>query len=223
MSEDRLHPVMKAWEDRAYIDNATYLQMYEQSIADPDTFWAEQADELLTWSKKWDTVQEQDTIVHIFAGSKAGNSMFARMRMIDTSPRADQTAIIWESDDPSVDEHISYRDLHERVCRFSNVLKSRGVRKGDRVSIYMPMVVEAAVAMLSCARIGAVHSVVFGGFSPEALKDRILDSDCQVVITADEGIRGAKTHPPKGEHRSSGSGLSKCAYCGCHSAHWGRD
>ncbi len=198
MSEDITHSIQPAWKARAHIDNDTYLAMYEQSVSDPDSFWAERADEFLSWSKKWDTVQEVDFYkAHIrwFEGGKLNVSVNCIDRHLET--RGDQTAIIWEGDDPTVDEHISYRDLHERVCRFANVLKERGVKKGDCISIYMPMVVEAAVAMLACARIGAIHSIVFGGFSPEALKDRILDSDCQVVITADEGIRGNKPIPLK--------------------------
>ncbi len=198
MSEKIIHPVQPAWKERAFIDNDTYLAMYEQSVSDPDTFWAERADEFLSWTKKWDRVQNVDfKTAHIrwFEGGKLNVCVNCVDRHLET--RGDQTAIIWEGDDPTVDEHITYRDLHERVCRFANVLKQRGVKKGDRISIYMPMVAEAAVAMLACARIGAVHSIVFGGFSPEALKDRILDSDCQVVITADEGLRGAKPIPLK--------------------------
>ena len=198
MSEDIIHSVEPAWKGRAHIDNDTYLAMYEQSVSDPDRFWAERADEFLSWSRKWDTVQEVDFhTAHIrwFEGGKLNVSVNCIDRHLET--RGDQTAIIWEGDDPTVDEHISYRDLHERVCRLANVLKDRGVKKGDCISIYMPMVVEAAVAMLACARIGAIHSIVFGGFSPEALKDRILDSDCQVVITADEGLRGGKAVPLK--------------------------
>jgi len=198
MSENVIHPVQPAWKERAHIDNDTYLAMYEQSISDPDTFWAERADEFLSWSKKWDSVQNVDfDEAHIrwFEGGKLNVCVNCVDRHLET--RGDQTAIIWEGDDPTVDENITYRDLHERVCRLANVLKQRGVKKGDRVSIYMPMVPEAAVAMLACTRIGAVHSIVFGGFSPEALKDRILDSDCQVVITADEGLRGSRTVPLK--------------------------
>ncbi len=198
MSENVTHPVQSAWQERAHIDNDTYLAMYEQSISDPDTFWADRADEFLTWSKKWDSVQNVDfNTAHIrwFEGGKLNVCVNCVDRHLEA--RGDQTAIIWEGDDPTVDENITYRDLHERVCRFANALKQRGVKKGDRISIYMPMVAEAAVAMLACARIGAVHSIVFGGFSPEALKDRILDSDCQVVITADEGVRGAKPIPLK--------------------------
>ncbi len=198
MSEEHVYAVQKAWEARAHIDNDTYLEMYDQSINAPDTFWAEQADTFLDWSKKWDTVQEWDyhkAEIKWFEGGKLNVCVNAVDRHLEK--RSDQTAIIWEGDDPNSDEHITYKDLHARVCRLANVLKDRGVKKGDRISIYMPMVAEAAVAMLACARIGAVHSIVFGGFSPEALKDRILDSDCQVVITADEGVRGGKAVPLK--------------------------
>ena len=198
MSENVIHPVQPAWKERAHIDNDTYLAMYEQSISDPDAFWADRADEFLTWSKKWKSVQNVDfDTAHIrwFEGGTLNVCVNCVDRHLEA--RGDQTAIIWEGDEPTADENITYRDLYERVCRFANVLKARGVKKGDRISIYMPMVAEAAVAMLACARIGAVHSIVFGGFSPEALKDRILDSDCQVVITADEGVRGAKPIPLK--------------------------
>jgi acetyl-CoA synthetase len=198
MSEDHIHPVEPAWKARAHIDNDTYLAMYAQSISDPDIFWAERADEFLSWSKKWSTVQDVDyhkAHIRWFEGGKLNVCVNCVDRHLDS--RGDQTAIIWESDDPAVDEHISYRELHDRVCRFANVLKDRGVKKGDRVSIYMPMVAEASIAMLACARIGAVHSIVFGGFSPEALKDRILDSDCQLVITTDEGLRGGRPVPLK--------------------------
>ena len=198
MSEFSVHPVQAAWQERAHIDNDTYQKMYDQSINDPDTFWAEQAEAFLSWDKKWDTVQDWDyhkAHIRWFEGGKLNVATNCLDRHLET--RGDQTAIIWESDDPEVDEHISYRELHDRVCRLANVLKDRGVKKGDRVSIYMPMIPEASVAMLACARIGAVHSIVFGGFSPEALKDRILDSDCQVVITADEGVRGGRAVPLK--------------------------
>ncbi len=210
MSEIVIHPVQPAWKERAHIDNDTYLAMYEQSISDPDTFWADRADEFLTWSKKWESVQSVDfNSAHIrwFEGGKLNVCVNCVDRHLEA--RGDQTAIIWEGDDPTVDENITYRDLHERVCRFANVLKQLGVKKGDRISIYMPMVAEAAVAMLACARIGAVHSIVFGGFSPEALKDRILDSDCQVVITADEGVRGAKPIPLKANTDKAVEGCPK--------------
>lgn len=172
--------------------------MYERSITDPEGFWGEKADEFVTWFKKWDRVMNCDyntADIKWFEGGKLNVAFNCLDRHLEQ--RGDQVAIIWESDDPSVDRKITYRELHEEVCRFGNVLKSRGVKRGDRVSIYMPMIPQAAVAMLACARIGAVHSVVFGGFSPEALRDRILDSDCQVVITADEGPRGGRNVPLK--------------------------
>jgi acetyl-CoA synthetase len=172
--------------------------MYRQSLEDPDRFWAEQAEMFLTWFKPWRTVQDCDyhtATIQWFAGAKLNVAYNCLDRHLET--RGDRVAIVWEGDDPARERTITYRQLHEEVCRFSNVLKSRGVRKGDRVAIYMPMVPEAAVAMLACARIGAIHSVVFGGFSPDALKDRILDSDCRVVITADEGLRGGKKVPLK--------------------------
>jgi acetyl-CoA synthetase len=172
--------------------------MYRRSIEDPDGFWAEQAEEFISWSKKWDKVQEWDydqANIKWFINGKLNVTYNCLDRHLES--RGDQVAVLWEGDDPDTDKKITYRELHEMVCRLANVLKQRGVKKGDRVSIYMPMVPEAAVAMLACARIGAIHSVVFGGFSPTALKDRILDSDCEVVITADEGVRGAKTVPLK--------------------------
>ncbi|MCF6355159.1 MAG: acetate--CoA ligase, partial [Candidatus Polarisedimenticolaceae bacterium] len=161
-------------------------------------FWAEQAEIFLTWSKKWDKVQEWDfhtAEIKWFEGGKLNAAYNCLDRHLET--RGDQTAIIWEGDNPTEDRKISYRKLHTEVCKFSNVLKDCGVKKGDRVCIYMPMIPEASVAMLACARIGAVHSVVFGGFSPDSLSGRILDSDCQIVITADEGLRGGKTVPLK--------------------------
>ncbi len=180
---------------RAWIDEKKYREMYARSVTDPDGFWAEQAKEFVTWSKPWTRVSDWSFDagnLHIkwFGGGKLNVAYNCLDRHLEQ--RGDQTALIWESDDPQVDKKITYRQLHAEVCRLANVLKSRGVKKGDRVCIYMPMIPEAAAAMLACARIGAVHSVVFGGFSPESLKDRILDSDCRVVITADEGVRGGK-------------------------------
>ncbi len=175
-----------------------YQEMYDQSISDPETFWAEQAKTFLTWFKEWDQVEDcnfDEGKIRWFEGAKLNVSYNCLDRHLET--RGDQVAIIWEGDDPSVDQKITYRDLHEKVCRLANVLKQQGVKKGDRVCIYLPMIPEAAVAMLACSRIGAVHSVVFGGFSPEALKDRILDSGCEVVITADEGKRGGRAVPLK--------------------------
>jgi acetyl-CoA synthetase len=198
MTEIETHKVPASFRAKAHIDRDTYLAMYKRSIENPDAFWSEQADAFVTWSRRWDTVCEADFINGRFVWFK-GAQLNVSYNCIDRhlNTRADQTAIIWESDDPSVDSRITYRELHQHVCRLANALKSRGVKKGDRVCIYMPMIPEAAYAMLACARIGAVHSVVFGGFSPQSLKDRILDSDCRVVITADEGVRGGRPVPLK--------------------------
>ncbi len=197
MHEFPIHPVPANFAD-AHINGEKYRQMYQRSIADRDGFWSEQALEFLHWDKPWDTVASGD-----FASGEArwfeGGRLNASYNCIDRHlpQRANQTAFIWEGDNPADSKHISYAELGLEVCRLANVLKARGVRKGDRVCIYMPMIPEAAYAMLACARIGAVHSVVFGGFSPEALKDRILDSDCQMLITADEGMRGGRAIPLK--------------------------
>ncbi|MGE0080836.1 MAG: acetate--CoA ligase [Thiohalomonadaceae bacterium] len=193
MSEEKLYPVPAETAAKAHIDAEKYAQMYRQSVDDPEGFWAEQAKSFVTWFKPWDKVLEWDyhtANIRWFEGGKLNVSYNCLDRHLET--RGDQVALIWEGDDPSEDKKITYRQLHAEVSKFANVLKSRGVKKGDRVCIYMPMIPEAAVAMLACTRIGAVHSVVFGGFSPESLKDRILDSDCRVVVTADEGLRGSK-------------------------------
>ena len=198
-SPDTIHDILPEAAARAHINNDQYLEMYKRSIEDPEGFWAEQATEFLDWTKPWDTVRDFDFKkghIRWFEGATLNVSYNCLDRHLET--RGDQTAIIWEGDSPDEDKKISYRELHADVCKLANVLKSRGVKKGDRVSIYMPMIPEASVAMLACTRIGAVHSIVFGGFSPEALRDRIADSDCQVVITADEGLRGKKAVPLKG-------------------------
>ena len=198
MSDSKTYNVPEAFAQNALLDEASYKAMYEKSISDPAGFWAEQAEKFLDWDKPWDTVLDWDySKGHIrwFEGGKLNACYNCVDRHLET--RGDQTALIWEGDDPADDARISYHELHEHVCRMANVLKSRQVKKGDRVCIYMPMIPEAVYAMLACARIGAVHSVVFGGFSPESIKDRILDSDCQTVITADEGIRGGKPVPLK--------------------------
>ncbi|MEE4660671.1 MAG: acetate--CoA ligase [Halieaceae bacterium] len=198
MHEFPVHPVPDALKNSAHIDAERYREMYRQSVEEPDTFWAAQADAFLHWDKRWDSVCNFD--FHTGSASWfAGGRLNVSANCIDRHlpERAQQTAIIWEGDDPAEDLRISYAELHEAVCRLANGLRARGVGKGDRVCIYMPMIPEAAYAMLACARIGAVHSVVFGGFSPEALKDRILDADCQVLITADEGVRGGKRIPLK--------------------------
>ncbi len=209
MSDKKVYPVPADFAAQANITEKQYLDMYQRSVDDPEGFWAEQAKSYLTWSKPWDKVMdwsfEGDIHIKWFEGGKLNASYNCLDRHLDT--RGDQVAIIWESDDPNVDKKITYRELHTEVCKFSNVLKERGVKKGDRVSIYMPMVPEAAVAMLACARIGAVHSVVFGGFSPDALRDRVLDSDCQTVITADQSVRGGKLVPLKS---NADKALSQC-------------
>ncbi|MGD8408425.1 MAG: AMP-binding protein, partial [Thiohalophilus sp.] len=200
MSDDKIYDVPADFAKQANISENDYETMYRRSIDDPEGFWAEQAEKFLTWYKPWNKVLDwsydaDDLHIKWFEGGKLNVAYNCIDRHLDE--RSDQTAIIWEGDDPGDDKHITYRELHEQVSRLGNVLKERGVKKGDRVCIYMPMIPEAGYAMLACARIGAVHSVVFGGFSPESLKDRILDSDCQVVITSDEGVRGGKHVPLK--------------------------
>ncbi|MFT4582474.1 MAG: acetyl-CoA synthetase [Gammaproteobacteria bacterium] len=208
MSDAKVYPVPAAVAASAHLDDAKYQSMYQQSIDRPDEFWAAQADEFVSWFSRWETVSDCDFTtgkIRWFDGATLNVSYNCIDRHLDT--RGDQTAIIWEGDDPGDDKKLTYRELHEAVCRFANALKEKDVKKGDRVSIYMPMVTEAAIAMLACARIGAVHSIVFGGFSPEALKDRILDSDCSVVITADEGVRGGRPIPLK---ENTDKALEKC-------------
>ena len=198
MSDAKVYSVPADFAANAHINAEQYEQMYRRSIEDPDGFWGSQAEQFVTWFKKWDKVQEWDYhtgSIKWFEGGKLNVAYNCLDRHLET--RGDQTAIIWEGDDPNDDKKISYRELHAEVCKLGNVLKDRGVKKGDRVCIYMPMIPEATAAMLACARIGAVHSVVFGGFSPDSLRDRILDSDCQTVITADEGVRGGKAVPLK--------------------------
>ena len=186
-------PIADAVRRAAQLSQDDYQRLYRQSIEQPDTFWAEQAKRFLDWIIPWHTVQHSDIktgAAQWFAGGQLNVSYNCIDRHL--TQRADQPAFIWEGDDPTKSAKITYRQLHQNVSRLANVLKSRGVKKGDRVCIYMPMIPEAAYAMLACTRIGAVHSVVFGGFSPDALRDRILDADCRTVITADEGVRGGK-------------------------------
>jgi acetyl-CoA synthetase len=182
----------------AHIDLDTYNEMYRRSIEDSDNFWSEEAEDFLDWEKRWDQVSSYDFNTgeaRWFDGGKLNVTVNCIDRHLAT--KGNDTAIIWEGDHPEESSHITYNELSDQVNRLANVLKSRGVKKGDRVCIYMPMIPEAAYAMLACARIGAIHSVVFGGFSPDALRDRIQDSDCQVLITADEGLRGGKKVPLK--------------------------
>jgi len=198
MSAEKIYEIPPETAAHAHIDEARYRQMYDLSIKEPDRFWSEQASQFISWSKPWTRVRDCDfSTGHIewFQGAKLNVSHNCLDRHLEA--RGDQTAIIWEGDDPSADRKVSYRELHQEVCRFANALKAQGVKKGDRVCIYMPMIPEAAVAMLACARIGAIHSIVFGGFSAEALKDRIQDADCQYAICADESRRGGRKVPLK--------------------------
>lgn len=198
MSEEKIYSVNESAASRSHLDRTRFQELYQQSIASPDEFWAEQADELLHWHQRWQSVSSSDfnkAEASWFTGAKLNVAFNCIDRHLEQ--RGEQIAIIWEGDEPTEDKKITYRELHKHVCKFANALKARGVSKGDRVCIYMPMIPEATYAMLACARIGAVHSVVFGGFSPESLKDRILDSDCQTIITADEGLRGGRSVPLK--------------------------
>jgi acetyl-CoA synthetase len=193
MTVEAVYPVKADALARTYIDSARYEELYRQSLQEPDAFWAAQAEQFVTWDRRWDRVSNCDfneVDIRWFEGARLNVAYNCVDRHLAT--HADRIAILWEGDSPDEHREVSYRELHDSVCRFASALKARGVQPGDRVSIYMPMIPEAAVAMLACARIGAVHSVVFGGFSPEAMKDRILDADCRVVITADEGMRGGR-------------------------------
>ena len=194
----QIFPVTAELEKSAKINKAAYARMYKQSIDDPAGFWGEHG-RRIDWIKPYTQVKDVDFADNARIRWYYDGSLNASANCIDRHlpARAKQTAIIWEGDEPGTSRNISYQELHDEVCRLANALKARGVRKGDRVTIYMPMVPEAAYAMLACARIGAVHSVVFGGFSPTSLKNRILDCASTVVITANEGVRGGKKIPLK--------------------------
>ena len=196
--DQKRYPVPADMQARTLMNDADYQRLYGESINDTDNFWDARGKEFIDWYSPWNKVHSED----LPAGNVSwyeGATLNLSYNCIDRHlpARANQTAIIWEGDNPSEDSTITYQQLHTEVCKLANGLRARGVKKGDRVCIYMPMIPEAAYAMLACARVGAVHSVVFGGFSPQALKDRILDSDCQVVITADQGLRGGKPVPLK--------------------------
>ncbi|MEO1720480.1 MAG: AMP-binding protein, partial [Pseudomonadota bacterium] len=198
MSE-KIYPVSPEWAARTWIDNAKYNEMYERSIADPEGFWGEMG-QRIDWIKPYSTVKNTtygpgEVSIRWYEDASLNVCYNCVDRHLQT--KADQVAIIFEGDDPTNEETITYRQLYERVCKFANVMKANGVSKGDRVTIYMPMIPEAAYAMLACARIGAVHSIVFGGFSPDSLASRISGCDSKFVITADEGVRGGKTIPLK--------------------------
>ncbi|HEY0958784.1 MAG TPA: acetate--CoA ligase [Novosphingobium sp.] len=194
-----VHPVPAEWAARAYVDAAGYADKYRRSIEEPEAFWREETARL-DWMRPWTKLSkasfdEADFGIEWFADGTLNVSANCLDRHL--AERGDTVAIIWEGDDPSQQRRITYRELHEEVCRFANSLKRLGVKRGDRVTIYLPMIPEAAVAMLACSRIGAIHSVVFGGFSPEALAGRIQDCDSRIVVTADAGMRGGKVVPLK--------------------------
>ena len=198
MSEAKLYPVFDSIKQNTHLTFEQYQKMYQHSLTDSDGFWAEQAELNIDWYQSWDQVSHQkfkSGEIQWFIGAKLNVAYNCIDRHL--ADKADQAAIIWEGDDPAKSETITYQQLHDRVCQLSNAIKALGVEKGDRVCLYMPMVPEAVFAMLACARIGAVHSVVFGGFSPEALRGRINDSACKLVITADQGLRGQKPIPLK--------------------------
>jgi acetyl-CoA synthetase len=196
---DKVYDVPAEWRKRAYIDEAKYKALYARSVKDPNGFWAEQA-KRIDWMKPFSKVKNtsydpNNVSIKWFEDGTLNVCYNCVDRHL--AKRGDQTAILWEGDDPKEDKKLTYKQLHADVCRFANVLKARGVKKGDRVTIYMPMIPEAAISMLACARIGAIHSVVFGGFSPDSLAGRIEDCKSSVIVTADEGIRGGRKIPLK--------------------------
>jgi acetyl-CoA synthetase len=206
---DKVYNVPAEWASRAWINNEKYLAMYKRSVEDPNGFWGE-VGKRIDWIKPYTKVKNtsfapNNVSIKWYEDGTLNVSANCIDRHLKT--RGDQVAIIWEGDDPTVDEKITYRQLHERVCKFANVLKANGVKKGDRVTIYLPMIPDTAYAMLACARIGAVHSVVFGGFSPDSLAGRIVDADSKFIITADEGVRGGRPVPLK---RNTDEALKKC-------------
>ena len=212
MTEQSLIKVTDEVKRTALIDNEKYLQEYERSINDPENFWAEHG-QRIDWIKPYTRIKdvsysEKDLHIKWFYDGTLNVSSNCLDRHLEK--RGDQTAILWEGDDPKEDKRISFKELHSEVCKFANALKELGVKKGDRVTIYMPMIPEAAVAMLACARVGAIHSVVFGGFSPDALAGRIQDCDSSLIITADEGIRGGKPIPLKA---NTDAALNSCPMC----------
>ena len=212
MSDEMIFPPSDAVVKNALIDDAGYQKMYADSIADPDAFWGEQG-KRIDWIKPYSKVENVSyDAKNLSIKWYEDGTLNAAANCLDRhlAERGDQTAIIFEGDEPTDSRHITYRELHEEVSKFANVLKARGVKKGDRVTIYMPMIPEAAVAMLATARIGAIHSVVFGGFSPDALAGRIIDCDSSVIITADEGVRGGRSIPLKA---NTDAALENCSMC----------
>ena len=213
MSE-KVFPVPADFLRPGTLDNDTYLRMYRQSVEDPEGFWGEQA-ERITWYKKWDKVLDHDFSKgkhQWFLGGKLNASYNCLDRHLD-GPRRDQVALIWEGDDPKDSKTMTYAELHRQVCRFANVLKKHGVRKGDRVTVYLPMILELPITMLACARIGAVHSVIFGGFSADSIADRIEGAESTFMVTADEGVRGGRPVPLKANADAAMervAGIRKC-------------
>ncbi len=206
---DKVYPVPGEWAKRAWVDEAKYQEMYDRSVKDPAGFWGDMG-KRLDWIKPYTKVKNTSFEPETFSIKwYEDGSLNVCYNCVDRhlKTRGDQVAIIWEGDDPTEDEKITYKQLHERVSKFANVLKANGVKKGDRVTIYLPMIPEAAYAMLACARIGAIHSIVFGGFSPDSLQNRIEDADSKMIITADEGLRGGKPVPLK---KNCDDALKKC-------------
>jgi acetyl-CoA synthetase len=193
MSTTNLFPVPEATAKSAWLDEAGYFKLYQRSVDDPEGFWREQA-KRIAWTKQPTKIKDVDFTGKVHVRWFQDGTLNAAYNCLDRhlATRADQTAILWEGDSPSEHKHVSYAELHEHTCRLANVLKAQGVKKGDRVTIYLPMIPEAAVAILACARIGAIHSVVFGGFSPDSLVNRIQDCESNCIITADEGLRGGR-------------------------------
>ena len=209
MSDNEIFPVPAEWAERALADEAKYNEMYENSVADPETFWGEHG-KRIDWIKPYTQVKDvsyapDDLHIRWYHDGTLNASANCLDRHLDT--RGDQTAIIWEGDNPAESQNLTYRELYEQVCKFSNVLKANGAKKGDRITIYLPMIPEIAVAVLACARIGAVHSVIFGGFSPDSIAGRIQDSDSNIIVTSDEGVRGGKPIPLKANVDEA---LTKC-------------
>ena len=212
MTEEQLFPVPTETARAALVDDAQYQAMYAASLADPEAFWAEHG-KRIDWIKPYSQIKDVSYAaddLHIKWYYDGTLNVAANCLDRHLATRGDQTAIIWEGDDPADDKHITYRELHAEVCRLANALKGLGAKKGDRITIYMPMIPEATVAMLACARIGAIHSVVFGGFSPDALAGRIQDCDSSMVITADEGVRGGRPIPLKA---NTDKALESCPMC----------